>query len=148
VRTVEEPEVERIAERFLGGIGYEGLVEIEFKRDSRDGRYKMLDVNPRIWSWHALGRRVGIDFPFLQWRELCGVEVPPAHARPGVAWVHVSRDILGSARAMLRGALTPAAYCRSLCGPLEFAAFAADDPVPGCMDFPLLVRRALGRIAA
>ena len=147
VRTIEEPEVEEIAGRYLAAIGYTGLVEVEFKRDPRDGRYKLLDVNPRTWAWHSLGRRAGIDFPFLQWCELSGRGVDYQRARPGVAWVHMARDLAGSLQEMLRGRLTPAEYFRSLAGPLEFAAFATDDPIPGWMDFPLLVGRALARIA-
>jgi len=116
VRTVEEPEVEEISERFLRGIGYTGLVEIEFKRDPRDGRYKMLDVNPRTWAWHSLSRRAGIDFPYLAWLQVSDAPVPPARARPGCLDPHGQRHH----RAYLeirRGRLSLAEYVRSLRGP-------------------------------
>jgi predicted ATP-grasp superfamily ATP-dependent carboligase len=145
VRTVEEPEIEEISGNFLRGIGYTGLVEIEFKRDPRDGRYKMLDVNPRTWAWHSLSRRAGIDFPYLAWLQASDAPVPPARAQAGVAWVHMARDIIAAYLGIRRGRLSLAEYVRSLRGPLEFAAFAPDDPFPGCMDLPLLARRALGR---
>ncbi len=147
VRLVEEPEVEHIAARFLRGIGYTGLVEIEFKRDPRDGRYKMLDVNPRTWAWHSLSRRAGIDFPYLAWLQASGEPVPPVRARAGAAWVHMARDVIAAHLEMRRGRLSLAEYVRSLRGPLEFAAFAPDDLFPGCMDLPLLVRRAFARAA-
>lgn len=147
VRTVEEPEVREISTRFLQGIGYTGLVEIEFKRDPRDGRYKMLDVNPRTWAWHSLSRRVGIDFPYLAWLQASGAPVPPAHARAGVAWIHMARDIIAALLEIRRGRLSLAEYVRSLRGPLEFAAFAPDDLFPGCLDLPLLAHRAFSRAA-
>jgi D-aspartate ligase len=147
VRAVEEPEVVEISGHFLRGIGYTGLVEIEFKRDPRDGRYKLLDVNPRTWAWHSLSRRAGIDFPYLAWLQISGAPVPPARAQAGVAWVHAARDIIAAYLEIRRGRLSLAEYARSLRGPLEFAAFAPDDPFPGCMDLPLLARRALGRAA-
>ncbi len=145
VLTVEEPEVEEIAGRFLAGIGYTGLVEIEFKRDCRDGRHKMLDVNPRIWAWHSLTRRAGVDFPALMWRHLSGETVTPVRARAGVAWIHMARDVIAAFLEIRRGALAPAEYFNSLRGPLEFAAMTSDDPLPGCADFPLLAGRALRR---
>lgn len=145
VLTVEEPEVEEIAGRFLAGIGYTGLVEIEFKRDRRDGRYKMLDVNPRIWAWHSLTRRAGVDFPALMWRHLSGETVAPVRARAGVAWIHMARDVIAAFQEIRRGALAPVEYFNSLRGPLEFAAMTSDDPLPGCADFPLLAGRALKR---
>src|SRR2546425_864839 len=50
VETVDEPGIIEPSIRLLGSIRYTGLVEIEFKRDPRDGRYKVLDVNPRVWG--------------------------------------------------------------------------------------------------
>jgi predicted ATP-grasp superfamily ATP-dependent carboligase len=46
---------------------------------------------------------------------------------------------------MMAGRLTPAAYLRSWCKPLVFAAFAKDDPAPGLVDLPLAAARVLGR---
>ena len=44
---------------------------------------------------------------------------------------------------MLRGTLTPAAWLRSLARPLTFAAFALDDPLPGLVELPLALTRAV-----
>ena len=38
----------------LRGIGFRGLSQVEFKRDARDGRYKLMEINPRLWQWHGL----------------------------------------------------------------------------------------------
>ncbi len=60
VETVDAPEVVAPAERLLSAIGFTGLAEIEFKRDPRNNRWKILDINPRVWGWHTLSRRAGI----------------------------------------------------------------------------------------
>ena len=52
-----------------------GVVEIEFKHDHRDGRYKLLDVNPRAWTWNALGSIAGVDFAHVLWRLAMGEAV-------------------------------------------------------------------------
>ena len=43
-----------IARRFVKDTGYSGLIDIEFKRDPRDGRFKLIEVNPRIGQWHRV----------------------------------------------------------------------------------------------
>src|SRR5207248_63861 len=83
VETVDEPAVEALARRLLGAMRYTGLVEVEFKRDPRDGRCKVLDINARTWGWHSLGHRAGLDFPYLQWRLIRGEAVPELRARAG-----------------------------------------------------------------
>src|SRR5215207_1160856 len=60
VEIVSNPAVEAAATLFLQAIGYSGLVEIEFKYDCRDDRYKILDVNTRLWTWVALGASAGL----------------------------------------------------------------------------------------
>ena len=56
VETVEQTQIEADAFRFLASLDYSGPVEIEFKYDARDGRYKILDVNARAWAWIASAR--------------------------------------------------------------------------------------------
>ena len=47
VETIDEPMVEEPSRRLLAAVGYSGLVELEFKRDPRTGRPKLLDINAR-----------------------------------------------------------------------------------------------------
>jgi D-aspartate ligase len=145
VETIEQKEVEEAACRFLASIGYSGLVEVEFKRDHRDGRYKILDVNARAWTWNALGSIAGVDFAHVLWRLAMGETVAPIRAHADVAWMHGSRDILAAVLEMIAGQLSPADYLRSWRKPLVFAAFAKDDLVPGLIDLPLAVARVLRR---
>src|ERR1043166_7088560 len=131
VETIARADVEHAACRFLDSIGYDGLVEVEFKYDARDRRMKLLDVNARTWTWIALGARAGVDFPYLFWRLAMGEAVPSARGVPGVGWMHASRDIVAACQEMAAGYLKPRDYLASLRKPLQFAAVAADDPLPG-----------------
>jgi len=140
VESVEEPEVSCAAERLLKAIRYTGLVEVEFKYDTRVGRYKLLDVNARAWNWHGLGRRAGVDFPYLAWLQSRNQPLPETRARVGVRWMHFSRDVVAAMQEMRTGRLSPRAYLRSLGGPAEFAVFALDDPLPALFDAPLQLR--------
>jgi predicted ATP-grasp superfamily ATP-dependent carboligase len=143
VETAACAEVEQAARRFLASLAYTGIAEVEFKYDRRDGRYKILDVNARIWTWAGLGAAAGVDFPYVLWRLARGEAIVPAAACRDAAWMHTSRDAVAATQEMLRGRLTPAAYVRSLRRPLVFAAFALDDPVPGLLELPLALWRSL-----
>jgi len=137
VETIERSEIEVLARRFLKSIDYTGVVEVEFKHDRRDGRYKLLDVNGRFWTWCGLGDLAGVDFPYLAFRWALEQSITPALARPGVAWMHASRDIIAACQEFTRGTLTIKDYLAQLKQPLTFAAFAADDPLPELVELPV-----------
>lgn len=145
VETTENAEVEAAAVRFLQSLDYSGLAEIEFKYDSRSQRYMLLDVNIRSWTWIALGRRAGLDFPYLLWQQATGQPVTAGRARAGVAWMHLSRDFVAALQEVKAGRISPLDYLRTLRASTEFAAFALDDPLPGIVDLPLVAGRVITR---
>jgi D-aspartate ligase len=145
VETIDEPEVEATALRLLDALRFDGVVEVEFKRDARDGRLKLLDINPRVWGWHTLGQRAGVDFSYLLWRTAQGAEVPAVRGKPGVRWVRALTDVPTVVREIRAGRLSVSAYVRSLSGPIEYAMLAADDPVPSLLEVPAAVALALSR---
>ena len=145
VETIEQSEVEEAACRFLRSLHYSGLVEVELKHDQRDGRYKLLDINARAWTWNALGSIAGVDFAHVLWRLAMGETVVPVRAHADVAWMHGSRDMLAVVLETMAGRLSPPQYLRSWRKPLVFAAFAKDDVLPGVVDLPLAALRVLGR---
>jgi D-aspartate ligase len=146
VETIDEPQVIEPAERLLSALRFTGLVEIEFKRDPRSGQFKVLDINPRVWGWHTLSRRVGIDFPYLLWSLGQGKPVPKLRGRVGERWVHLSADLWMALAEILGGRLSLRSYLRSIRGPRESAIFAWDDPLPGVLDLPLFALAAGKRI--
>lgn len=137
VETLDVPEIVGPSERLLGAIRYTGIVEVEYKFDVRTGSYKLLDINPRLWTWAPLGGRAGMDFPYLLWKMMQGMPVARQTAPADARWVRMSTDIPAALQEMLRGRLNLRSYLRSLRGPLQFAVVAADDPLPGLMDLPV-----------
>ena len=137
VETLDVPEIVAPSRRLLAAIRYTGLVEVEYKRDARDGRYKLLDINPRLWTWSPLGGRAGVDFPYLLWQMMVGRPVPEQTGRTGVRWIRMCTDVPAAIHEMLRGRMSLGTYLRSLRGPVKFALMDADDPLPGLLDLPL-----------
>jgi D-aspartate ligase len=145
VETTEVPELETLSERFLQAIDYYGLVELEYKRDARDGRFKLLDVNARTWGYHSLGPRSGVDFPAMLFSDQLGRAVESARAQAGVRWVRLTTDVPTAAVMLFQRQLDWRSYLRSLRGVDVEGAFTRDDPVPGLMELALIPYLALKR---
>jgi D-aspartate ligase len=145
VEVVENPIITDAAVRFLSKIEYSGPVEIEFKFDARDGAYKILDVNPRLWAWIGIGDAAGIDFAYILYRATLGGLVTPTMARSDAAWMHSSRDIIATLQEMFVGRLTAKRYLASYRKTLAFALFAMDDPFPMLAELPITLYRVLTR---
>jgi len=124
--------------RLLAKLGYTGLIEVEYKRDPRDGVLKLLDMNPRLWGWHTLCPKAGVDFPWLLWLMVCGRDVPAARARAGVRWLRFTTDTPTALNELLHRRLPVREYARSLRRPRASAIFAWDDPLPGVAELPVL----------
>ena len=65
--------------RLLDGVGHRGVFSAEFKRDPRDGEFKILEVNARAWWYVEFAEQCGVD--------VCGMAYADALGRP-VGEVH------------------------------------------------------------
>lgn len=145
VEVVDEPQLIDAARRLLGSIAHHGLVEVEFKRDPRDGSMKVLDVNARPWTWFGLAAAAGVDLGAMLWAIKSGHTVETASARPNTSWMYLVRDMVAAGKLISRGRLTKRAYLHSFASVRAWATFAASDPMPGLIDIPLTVWRVLTR---
>ena len=138
VETTEMELLESLSQRFLRAIDYYGLVELEYKLDPRDGQTKLLDVNARTWGYHTLGRRAGVDFPYLLFADQLGQLVEKQHGRPGVSWIRLMTDLPTGISEILGGRLQWRAYLRSLRAAHVEAVFSREDPMPGIAELALI----------
>jgi len=138
VETIEEPAVEALSERILSRIRYDGLVELEFKRDPRDGSFKLLDFNARTWGYHSIGPVAGVDFPYLSYRHALGLPVEPQRATPGIRWVRLLTDLPTGFVQIRAGDFTLRQYLRTLRSAHVEAVLSREDPLPGLAEVALL----------
>jgi D-aspartate ligase len=138
VETVDLPEIEELAERFLRAINFSGIVEVEFKQDPRDGKYKLLDVNARAWGFHGLGQAVGVDFPYLLYADQFGEHVEPKRAKAGLGWLRMVTDVPVAASDLAHGYLSFGAYLTSLRNTRTESVFNSKDPLPSLAELALL----------
>lgn len=88
------PELAEAGRRLLAALGYRGYANVEFKRDPRDGLYKLIEVNARHNLSAAMAIRAGINFPRLEYLHRMYGEVPAPHDyAEGVHWIDITRDL-------------------------------------------------------
>lgn len=145
VETVDVPILEEYSERFLRAINYYGLVELEYKLDPRDQRYKLLDVNARTWGYHSLGSRAGVDFSYMLYADQLGLPVASCRAQPGIGWVRMATDVPAAVTAVFSGDTSISGYLRSLVKCNTEAVFDRNDPLPGVMEVLLIPYLAIKR---
>jgi predicted ATP-grasp superfamily ATP-dependent carboligase len=93
------PDVIEPGRRLFKAMEFDGYACTEFKRDPRDGVYKLMDINPRHNLSTLLAVRCGMNFPWLHYWHLVSGELPSAERfRQGVYWIDLSRDVIYSAR--------------------------------------------------
>lgn len=138
VETVNVPELERLATQLLQGIAYSGLAEVEFMYDQKDERFELLEVNPRIWGWHTIAIRAGLDLPYIAYADAVGKEFKVGPVRQGVKWVRVVTDVPTAVQEILARRLTVRQYLASMLGETEFAVLRLSDPLPFVADLFLV----------
>jgi len=138
VESIDLPAIEELSERFLKAINYYGLVELEFKRDPRDGQYKLLDVNARTWGFHSLGFPAGVDFPYLLYADQIGVSVERSRGRSEIGWLRLVTDVPVAVSDFFSGHLDFRSYMQSLRRTGIESVFCGQDPLPSLGELVLL----------
>ena len=95
-------------------------------------------MNARTWGYHTLGRRAGVDFPYLVFADQLGEPVRTSIARPGIRWIRLTTDLPTGALEIVRGRLPFRQYLRSLFSFDEEAVFSREDPLPGLVEIALV----------
>ena len=147
-RSTWDPEVAEEGLRFFRSIGLRGLGCVEFKRDERDGRLKLIECNHRITAADALQRACGLELGRIVYERALGLRPAPVPSefRRGVGlWFPTedTRAFLGYRRA---GELTLAAWLRSLAAPVRFPIASLSDPLPSLVGALRRLGRALRRV--
>jgi len=128
--TCEVPEIEEFAVRLLKEMSYYGLSEVEFMYDDKDGKYKLLEINPRTWGWHTLGAAAGVNFSALLFMDINNEPVFADSFQKNVKWVRLLTDVPTVGLEICRRHLRLADYFTSLKGKKEFAVYSGKDPLP------------------
>jgi D-aspartate ligase len=123
-----DPETDEVCDSFLRRVGYSGICEIEMKRDGRDGRVKLIEVNPRLTGGGDAAPYAGVDLCWLHYLDLIG-RTPAPVAPDGRDFRHIDlRADVGAIFAYRRaGLISWGDVIRSYKAPRVFFDFDTHD---------------------
>jgi D-aspartate ligase len=149
VRSCRDPELDEVVLRLLSGVRYQGLGGLEFKKDPRDGLYKVIEFNTRFGLWDGLGVRCGVDSPYIAYRDTLHLPVEPQlEYREDVIWFDWQRDVRAFLMYNRQGQLTLGEWLRSLRGERMWAIYSRDDWRPGVQYTINLFRTLLTKLVS
>ena len=137
----------RQTERLLDAISYAGIMDIDYRFDKRDGRYKLLDFNPRVGAnFRLFEDRAGLDVVRALHLDLTGRSIGPLRPYTHRTFKLGPYDLLATFGYLRSGDLTFRTWWRSRKGRRkERAWFHWDDPVPFFLMCARLSLRTMGR---
>lgn len=142
VRSFHDPKLDQIGLKLLTGTRYQGLGGIEFKKDSRDDRYKLIEFNARLGMWDSFGAKCGVDIPHIAYCDTLGNLVnPQMQYRQGVYWIDFQRDVRAFLLYRKHGSLSFLGWFKSLWVEKEWAVYTADDWKPAWIALLKLFQR-------
>jgi D-aspartate ligase len=117
--------------RLLKAIGYYGLASTEVKKDPRDGKYKLLEINARTTLQNRLAEACGVDITHKAYLEASGQMVKNSPSpRNGVLWVDDFLDQLSCLILLKRRETSIGEVVKSIRARKVHSVAAWDDPVP------------------
>jgi D-aspartate ligase len=139
--TVDRPELVPGSVALLRELGYGGVSQVEYKRDHRDGSYRLMEANFRPWTWIGLATACGTNLPLAAHRWALGEVAWPtitaeaaaggARARRTTArprrWVWLVPEVRYALRDLRRGVTPRLEQWRGI---RAEAFFSRADPAP------------------
>jgi predicted ATP-grasp superfamily ATP-dependent carboligase len=135
----------KLVERFCKQLGYQGIADLDWRLDQRDGHYKLTDFNPRVGNQFRLFETTsGIDVVRALHLDLTGRAVPAGQD------VKPRKIVVEHADWPARLAYRHSSYStetrQQLRAPTELAWLARDDPAPFFRMLLSLLRSVISRV--
>ncbi|MFC1524392.1 hypothetical protein ACFL6N_06335 [Thermodesulfobacteriota bacterium] len=141
--SVIDPKLNEVALKLIEKSGFTGMASTEYKKDPRDGKFKLIDINPRTCMIGELAIASGVDLPFIKYCDLIGHPLEPVkQSITGIKWFGFDWDFYSFLEYRRRGELNLLSWLNSIRGKKVHPYFAADDLQPfwvGCYRFSLRI---------
>jgi len=144
------PEARDLGLRMFRHVGLQGLANVEFKRDPRDGRLKIIECNARFTAGNALLAASGYDLARFVYGRLVGAPCDELKGRPYATGLHYwfpDQDFRAFLALRRQGRLSLPEWLGSVAHPQVVPYLRWDDPVPSFVSLYLGGSRAAARAA-
>lgn len=103
------PNIIEPGRKILRALGFDGFSCTEFKKDSRDGNYKLMEVNGRHNLSTPLSVKSGVNFPYMTYMHLLYGKIPEVNNnfKEGIYWIDLDRELSEIIRSCFKTPLGP-----------------------------------------
>ena len=130
VQTADYPELIDKTAKLLRHIGFSGIAEVEYKRDS-EGRFRLIEINPRPWDQHSLGNACGVDLMWTAYADCTGLPRPVVQKRSETyKWIAEDTFFMYALHLLRRRSPALRPLLRHASGKRVYAIWSLSDPVP------------------
>lgn len=127
------PEVRDLGLKYLNHVGLLGLANVEFKKDDRDGKLKLIECNARFTAANCLVAESGFDLAVFVYNRLVG-RIQPAlkgkSYKEGLRLWIPEQDFQSFRELRRRGELRFIEWLKSIMHPQVLPYFRWFDPMP------------------
>lgn len=133
-QSVNIPEILVSAKPLIKSLAYTGVCEVEFMFDSRDGNYKLIEINPRTWLWVGLAKACGVNYALMIYNYLNCIPCEyPTDYKIGYKWINWITDTIYGIKGVLCKEHSINEHVKSLKGHKVNAIWSWKDVLPGVM---------------
>jgi D-aspartate ligase len=149
VDVVHQPDVQEAGREVCRKLALTGVMKMDFKRDTRDGRLYLLEINPRFNLWHHPGTVAGVSIPALVYADCVrpGSALSPGRARRSVRWLSARGDLRALFEYRRAGELSIGRWLREVVTADVNEDLFLQDPLPSLLELAARAGRRLGGLA-
>ncbi len=129
------PETAEQGKKFFQGIDFRGNGNIEFKYDTRDNKYKIIECNTRFTGGHPLLVSSGADVAHAIYNHLVELPLPDIGNRKDLAYWYLLPDLAAYRELKGKDLISLFGWFRSLLKRQTFPFFKWDDPAPSLYEW-------------
>ena len=137
--------------KLLQKIGFYGVAEVEIKKDDRSGEFKVIEINPRPYSWIWLAVESGIDLPYLWYNNtyLNGFDQEVVISNNDLGYVYCIKDFVWLISQLPKSANKInflKKHLISLNRENTYGVWNKKDPFPFIMDIPSTINSLIHKL--
>lgn len=142
------PDTAEMGQKLFDGVDWQGIGNVEFKRDTRDGQLKIIEVNARFTAAHRLVTASGAPIDELIYRHLTDQDIPKIESYSNrLRMLYPIGDFMAYLELRQSKQLSFFGWIKSWWAqPVVVPDFSFDDPRPALAEWGNLLSRGFGKI--
>ena len=125
------PEIIEPSLALLRKMNFYGVSQVEFKKDSRDGIFRLIEINGRFWKWHSLATDSGVNLAAAAYQDMLSLPMDTyQQQRYGLKWVVFPEDFRGVRADIKANKFNLYKWLRMVTPPIAFSLFSFRDSKP------------------